>query len=103
MGISDAPEAVAGPDGTTTAPNAIVVGEISDARFAARREGEFSPDSGEAKELPFNTVLDAAGFRCNFQESVGVSCGSESTTKGFTFSRDGYAFRYTDIPIDALP
>ncbi|QUR67678.1 hypothetical protein [Mycobacterium spongiae] len=103
MGIEGEPDTVAGPDGSTALPNAIVVGETGDAHFAALRDGEFSPDSGPPKVLPFDKVLNAAGFRCNFQESVGVSCGSETTTRGFTFSRDGYTLQYTDVPEDAVP
>ena len=55
---------------------------------------------GPAKVLQFNRILAAAGFRCNVQES-GVSCLSELSGKGFTFSADGYTPQYTDVPADA--
>ena len=40
--------------------------------------------------------LAAAGFRCNVQES-GVSCQSDTSGKGFTFSADGFVPQYTDL------
>jgi hypothetical protein len=46
-------------------------------------------------------ILAAAGFRCNVQEATGVSCLSEFSDKGFTFSADGFAPQYTDFPMDA--
>ena len=54
-----------------------------------------------AKVLPFNRILAAAGFRCNVQEVTGVSCLSEFSDKGFTFSPDGFTPQYTDVPADA--
>jgi hypothetical protein len=50
--------------------------------------------------LRFNRILAAAGFRCNVQES-GVSCLSETSGKGFTFSAEGYTPQYTDVPANA--
>ncbi|MCW2655432.1 MAG: hypothetical protein QOE41_5035 [Mycobacterium sp.] len=102
IGVSGAPDLVANPDGKSAAPNAIVVDAASDAHFAWVRQAEYSPAPTAAKVLPFNTVLDAAGFRCNVQESAGVSCASELTAKGFTFSADGYTLQYTDVP-DSTP
>lgn len=101
MSIRGEPDTVTASDGTSAAPNAIVIETTGDAHFAALQQGEFSPASGAAKVLPFNKVLDAAGFRCNVQESAGVSCASELTAKGFTFSRGEYSLQYTDVPDDA--
>jgi hypothetical protein len=102
MTISGAPDTVTGPDGNGVVPNAIVVDNAGDAHFARLQQGEFSPVPGPAKVLTFNMVLDAAGFRCNVQQ-VGVSCLSEATVKGFTFSPDAYTLQYTDVPDNAPP
>ena len=61
---------------------------------------EFWLDPGPANKLQFNRILAVAGFRCNVQES-GVSCVSEFTGKGFTFSSDGYELHYSDVPANA--
>jgi hypothetical protein len=100
ISIPGAPDTVTDPDGNTAAPNAIVVDNGGDAHFARRAQAEFSPVPGPAQVLKFNRVLDAAGFRCNVQDS-GVSCLSELTVKGFTFSSDGYTLQYTDVPDNA--
>ena len=65
------------------------------------QQPEFSLDPGPAKVLPFNRILAVAGFRCNVQEAAGVSCQSEFTGKGFTFSPDGFVPQYTDVPTEA--
>ncbi|WP_102143781.1 hypothetical protein [Mycobacterium hubeiense] len=98
LGIAGAPDSVTGASGETTTPNAILVDRDGDPRFAALEEPEFWLDSGPANALPFNKVLAAAGFRCNVQEATGVSCTSESTRKGFTFSAEGVTWAYTDVP-----
>lgn len=54
-----------------------------------------------AAELPFNRILAVAGFRCNIQEATGLSCQSELSGKGFTFSADGFTPSYTDVPATA--
>lgn len=82
-------------------PNAVVVPREGDARFVALEQPEFALKPGPAKVLPFNRILAAAGFRCNVQEATGVSCLSEFSGKGFTFSPDGFAPRYTDVPVGA--
>ena len=87
MGIRGEPDTVA---------NAIVVEREGDAHFALLDEPELSLVPGPAKALPFNKILAAAGFRCNVQDA-GVSCLSELTGNGFTFSSDGYTLSYTDI------
>jgi len=81
------------PDST----NAIVVEEQGDPQFAVLDQPEFALSSGSAKALPFNRILAAAGFRCNVGEA-GVSCLSEMSGKGFTFSADGFIPHYTDVP-----
>jgi hypothetical protein len=78
--------------------NAIVVDDEGDPRFVTLDEPEFWLQPGPAKALQFNKILAAAGFRCNVQESSGVSCMSESSGKGFTFSADGFTPQYTDVP-----
>jgi hypothetical protein len=97
LGIPGEPDTVPDAAGEQTAPNAIVVDRAGDAHFAALDQLEFSLDPGPATVLQFDEVLAAAGFRCNVQE-VGVSCLSELTGKGFTFSTDGYTLQYTDVP-----
>ena len=42
-----------------------------------------------------------AGFRCNVHEASGISCMSELSGKGFTFSAEGYITTYIDVPADA--
>ncbi|WP_414688408.1 hypothetical protein [Mycobacterium sp.] len=86
-----------GVDGEPDAVNAIVVEREGDPRFVSLEQPEFALDPGPANTLPFNRILAAAGFRCNVQES-GVSCLSEFTSKGFTFSAEGYTLQYTDVP-----
>jgi len=101
MGITGEPDSVPGADGETTTPNALVVPRDGAARFVALDEAEFALDPGPAKVLPFNRILAAAGFRCNVQEATGVSCLSESSGKGFTFSPDSFVPQYTDVPVEA--
>jgi hypothetical protein len=90
LGIPDEPDDV----------NAIVVERESEPRFVALEQPEFWLDPGPANTLQFNRILAAAGFRCNVQES-GVSCLSELSGKGFTFSAEGYTPQYTDVPANA--
>jgi hypothetical protein len=99
MGITGEPDTVAGADGEPATPNAIVVERTGDAHFAALAEPRFELDPGPAKVLQFDEVLAAAGFRCNVQEQSGVSCLSERSGNGFTFSADGFTTRYTDLPV----
>lgn len=98
MGITGEPDTVAGADGEPAAPNAVVVERTGDAHFAALDEPRFALDPGPAKVLQFDEVLAAAGFRCNVQEQPGVSCLSERSGMGFTFSSDGFTAQYTDLP-----
>lgn len=101
LGIDGVPDTVPDARGKPATPNAIVVDRDSDAYFASLEEPEFTPDPGPANTLQFNRILAAAGFRCNVQESSGVSCLSELTGRGFTFSTEGYTLQYTDVPADA--
>lgn len=96
ISVPGAPTAVPDDSGGTSAPNAVAVDRDHDAGFIALTEPEFSVDG--AKPLPFGKVLAVAGFRCNVQQSSGVSCVRELTGKGFTFSGDAFVPQYTDVP-----
>ncbi|MET0473557.1 MAG: hypothetical protein ABW001_02860 [Mycobacterium sp.] len=96
--IKGAPATVPGPQGTDTAPNAIQVGVQTDAQFASLDAPGYALVPGPATVLPFNEVLIVAGFRCNVQEATGISCASEVSGDGFTFSADEFALQYTDLP-----
>lgn len=103
MAVTGAPSSVPGTQdatGTETAatPNAIEVGRDADPRFASLDPPGYALVPGPAAVLPFGKVLAVAGFACNVQESSGISCLSELSGKGFTFSPDGYSFQYTDLP-----
>lgn len=98
LGIPGAPETLPGPDGELVAPNAIVVNVNGDAFFAAVPTDAYLPPSGTPKVLEFNKILAAAAFQCNVQEEVGVSCLSELSEKGFTFSADAFSLAYTKLP-----
>ena len=89
-----------GPDGEPRTPDTILIDRVSDVRFVAIAADENATGTDTDTPivtLPFGTVLQVAGFRCNVQEATGVSCGSESSGKGFTFSADGYTAVYTDV------
>lgn len=100
MGITGEPDSVPDAAGAPVPPNTLVVEREADPRFVALDRPEFTPEPGQANVLPFNRILAAAGFRCNVQES-GVSCLSEFSDKGFTFSDDGVVPQYTDVPVNA--
>ena len=100
LSIAGAPDAVPNAAGEETPPNAIVVEPQGDAQFVAVDGSEFTPPD-PAVVLPFNRTLVVARFRCNIQEEAGVSCLSEESGKGFTFSADGYVPQYTEVPLDA--
>ena len=74
------------------------MGRDADPQFAALDAPGYSLVPGPAVVLPFDKVLIVSGFRCNVQEEAGISCASEVTGKGFTFSADGYAMQYRDLP-----
>ncbi len=101
MGVAGEPDSTTDATGETTTPNALVIPRNGDAQFVELAQPEFSLDPGPAKVLPFNSILAVAGFRCNIQEATGVSCLSELTGKGFTFSPDGFVPQYTDVPPQA--
>jgi hypothetical protein len=98
ISIDGAPDEVPDADGNPATPTAIVVDRDGDPHFAALDTPQFEPPEGKANTLPFNAILAVAGFRCNVQEATGVSCVSELTRNGFTFSADGYNWQYTDVP-----
>jgi hypothetical protein len=101
LGIAGAPDSVTDAAGAETPPNAIVIEPDADVRFAALAQPGFTLVPGPANVLPFNKTLIVARFRCNVQETTGVSCMSEESGKGFTFSADGFAPQYTEVPVDA--
>jgi hypothetical protein len=101
MGIAGEPDSVSGDDGEATAPNALIVARAGDPSFVALDDPKFALDPGPAKVLPFNRILAVAGFRCNVQEATGISCLSEFSGQGFTFSADGFVPQYTDVPENA--
>lgn len=98
IAITGAPDSVLNAQGNASSPNAIQVGDTSDARFASVDSPGYSLIPGPAAILPFGKLLTVAGFSCNVQEVAGISCLSERTGKGFTFTADGYTLRYTDLP-----
>ncbi len=100
LGIPGQPESVSDAAGQDTTPNAIVVDRDGDPQFVALEQPEFWLEPGPANALQFNRILAAAGFRCNVQES-GVSCQSEASGKGFTFSAEGFTPQYTDVSANA--
>ena len=95
--IKGAPDTVLGQDGTDDAPNAIAVGRVTEPQFVATNAPGYSPAPGPAAILPSSKVLIVSGFRCNVQEATGISCASEVTGDGFTFSADGFSLQYTDL------
>ncbi len=101
LGIAGAPDTVPDAAGKETRPNAVVVEPDGDAHFAAADQPDFSLNSAPPKVLPFNRTLVVARFRCNIQERTGISCLSEQSGKGFTFSADGFLPQYTEVPVDA--
>ncbi|KAA0109532.1 hypothetical protein [Mycolicibacterium sp. P1-5] len=98
IGVAGAPETVTDDSGQSVAPNSIVVRTQGDPQFTSVPAEQFKPPSGTPKTLPFNKILAAAGFRCNIQQEAGISCVSEQTGKGFTFSNTGASWQYTDVP-----
>ena len=96
--ITGRPDTVLDAQGASTAPNAIQIDRLADAVFASVEAPGFALVPGPAVELPFGKVLTVAGFQCNVQEATGISCLSELSGKGFTFSADGYSLQYTDLP-----
>lgn len=98
IAVEGAPDTVTDSSGDSVAPNSIVVHTQDDPQFASVPADQFKPPSGTTKTLPFNKILAAAGFRCNVQQEVGISCVSEETQKGFTFSSTGATWQYTDVP-----
>ena len=100
LSVAGAPDTVPSAAGEETPPNAIVIEPQGDAQFVAVDEAEFTPTK-PAVVLPFNRTLIVARFRCNIQEETGVSCLSEESGAGFTFSADGFVPQYTEVPLDA--
>jgi hypothetical protein len=97
LGIKGVPDTVTAVDGTETAPNTLVLNSTGDPQFVNLDATQFTPVPGPAPTLQFGRILAAAGFRCNVQD-LGISCLSETSGQGFTFSGDGYTPSYTDVP-----
>lgn len=102
LGIEGAPETVTDADGQQSAPTALLVGRDGAPEFVALPDAPLTPADATAAVLRFNEVLAVAGFRCNVQESSGVSCLSERSGQGFTFSAEGWAPHYTEVPAGAF-
>ena len=100
LNIAGAPDTVPTDTGGQSAPNAVVLDPTGDAHFAALDQANFTPPEA-ANVLPFNRTLAVARFRCNIQEATGVSCLSEESGAGFTFSADGLLPQYNEVPLDA--
>lgn len=98
IGITGAPAQVPGEDGRPAPPNAVVVTHEAAARLVALDDPPFGTEDDSATELPFDRILAVGGFRCNVQEAVGISCQSERSGDGFTFSSDEFRPDYTDLP-----
>lgn len=90
-----------GIDGAPDDATGVIVERTSDATFVTSDAPGFALERGPARELPFNRILAVAGFRCNVQETTGISCLSELSGKGFTFSNESYTTTYTDVPAGA--
>jgi hypothetical protein len=101
LGIAGEPDTVPNAAGEATTPNAIVIEPEGDVHFAALDQPGVTLTPGPAIVLPLNRTLIAARFRCNVQEEFGVSCLSEQSGNGFTFSAEGFAPSYTEVPVDA--
>ncbi|OBK78703.1 hypothetical protein [Mycobacterium sp. 1274761.0] len=100
LAITGAPDMVADATGQEVPPNAVVIEPQGDPHFAALDAAQFEPPA-PAPMLPFNRTLIVARFRCNIQQATGVSCLSEESGNGFTFSADGYLPHYSEVPLDA--
>jgi hypothetical protein len=100
LNIAGAPDTVPDSAGDETPPNAVVIESEGDARFAALDAARLEPPA-PANVLPVNRTLIVARFRCNIQEATGVSCLSEQSGEGFTFSADGFVPQYSEVPLDA--
>jgi hypothetical protein len=98
LGVTGAPRPVTDDSGQSVAPNSILVRTEGDPQFASVKADLFTPPTGAAKTLPFDKVLAAAGFRCNVGQEAGISCVSDHTDKGFTFTTSGAGWQYTDVP-----
>ena len=81
--------------GTPVAPNAILVNRTDEARFARLSQALFWRMDGVTPVLEYGRTLSADGFSCNVQKT-GVSCRSDSSNHGFTFSTDGYRYEYVE-------
>ncbi|WP_143536516.1 DUF6636 domain-containing protein [Rhodococcus sp. 05-2254-6] len=101
MNVAGAPSVPDHYSRNATAPNAILVNATEDARFASLSQALFWRYD-TTPVLPYGQTLSANGFSCNVKES-GVSCRSDDSGKGFTFSTGGYQFDYIEARGPATP
>lgn len=101
MNVAGAPSVPDHYSGNVTAPNAILVNATGDARFASLSQALFWRYD-TTPVLSYGQTLSTNGFSCNVQES-GVSCRSDRSGKGFTFSTGGYQFEYIEARGAATP
>lgn len=101
MNVAGAPSVPDHYSRDATAPNAILVNATEDARFASLSQALFWRYD-TTPVLSYGQTLSTNGFSCNVQES-GVSCRSDRSGKGFTFSTFGYQFEYIEAHGAATP
>jgi len=101
MNVAGAPSVPDHYSRNATAPNAILVNATEDARFASLSQALFWRYD-TTPVLSYGQTLSANGFSCNVKES-GVSCRSDDSGKGFTFSTGGYQFDYIEARGPATP
>lgn len=101
INVAGAPSVPDHYSGNATAPNAILVNTTDDAKFASLSQALFWRHD-TTPVLPYGQTLSTNGFSCNVQES-GVSCRSDRSGKGFTFSTFGYQFEYIEAHGAATP
>ncbi|OYD69912.1 hypothetical protein [Rhodococcus sp. OK302] len=95
INVSGAPRVPDHGSGNPVAPNAILVNKTDDARFASLSQALFWRLDNATPTLAYGETLSTDGFSCNVQET-GVSCRSDSSNHGFTFSTNGFDFNYTE-------
>ncbi|WP_430336251.1 hypothetical protein [Rhodococcus sp. ACT016] len=81
--------------GNPVPPNAILVNRTDEARFARLSQALFWRTDGVTPVLGYGQTLSTDEFSCNVQEA-GVSCRSDGSDHGFTFSTDRYQYIYVE-------
>lgn len=93
--VEDAPLVADHGSDNLVRPNAILVNRTDDPRFARLSQALFWRTDGTTPVLPYGQTLSTDGFSCNVQET-GVSCRSDTSTRGFSFSTHGFDYRYVE-------